>query len=204
MFKLSGNVAAASQTAWVSAGRMAAIALLSATAYLPMASAASLANGSFENGGFVDGGSNYMQVPPGSNAIGGWKVATSDGSIAWAKSPTADGLEAADGTYFIDLTGLGATATNGAVSQKVSVAANTTYTFTINLGLSNDSVVTAKIGNQLIVLTAGTPFMVGGTTWVPHTGTFAGGAETKKKKLVIRNTTAGGQVALIDGITIAP
>jgi len=184
--------------------RYTALVLLSAAVYSPAASGApgALVNGSFETGKFINTFCNYMQLPTGSKTIKGWKVTTSSGDIVWAKSPTCDGLNAADGTFFLDLTGFGAGAANGAMSQKIRVTANTTYNFSIDLLAANDSNVSVKLGKQGVVLTAGTPFTAGSTTWVPYTGTFKGGARTTVQKLVIKNTTSGGQLAFIDNVVI--
>src|SRR5260370_42206707 len=81
-------------------------------------------NGSLEdfNGAFVNTAANYMALSASANstAIADWIVspATSN-EIVWAKSPTGDHHNAADGTFFVDLTGFGADSPNGAVQQSL-------------------------------------------------------------------------------------
>src|SRR5215831_8264699 len=77
-------------------------------------------NGSFENlsSAFVNTNSNYMSLFAGSTVITDWTVsATTTNEIVLGKSPTADSRNAADGVYFVDLTGFGGDSPNGALQQ---------------------------------------------------------------------------------------
>jgi|GEM_PF-3995270 len=91
-------------------------------------------NGSFENtaGTFVNNGQSYMNVGPGGVAIPGWTVATR--GISWIVSPNAFGLTAAQGTYFLDLTGVADNNTFGGVTRTIPTAPGHTYAVSFSIG----------------------------------------------------------------------
>lgn len=161
-----------------------------------------LTDGSFEKGRFVDTDGNYMALADGSTTIKGWTVSTASGSIVWAKSPTADGVTAAQGKYCIDLTGFGRDAVNGAVSQVIHLKPGISYAFAMDAGSFNDGLPVVTVNGQAVTLTAGTPFSVNGTSWTPMTGTIVGSRTTKTATLTIQNTTDGAQLVFIDNIAI--
>jgi hypothetical protein len=159
-------------------------------------------DGSFEKGRFVNTDGNYMALADGSTTIKGWTVSTASGSIVWAKSPTVDGVTAAQGKYCIDLTGFGRDAVNGAVSQVIHLKPGTSYGFSMDAGSFNDAPPVVTVNGQALALTPGTPFSVNGTSWTPLTGTIVGSTTTKTATLTIQNTTSGAQLVFIDNIAI--
>ena len=73
--------------------------------------AAIVQNGSFENTAntWVNTACNYMAAS--GNTITGWSVGSSaTGPVAWGQSITCDGFAAANGSYFVDLSGFGTAA----------------------------------------------------------------------------------------------
>src|SRR5580765_7041570 len=108
--------------------RANAVASVLATAMLVAspAGAAIVQNGSFETleGPFFDNGANYMEVFDGFTFISGWTVSSSLGApIVLGRTPTDDGYSAADGTYFVDLSGFGDSSLDGALSQTIHTSA---------------------------------------------------------------------------------
>jgi len=179
------------------------IPLLLAAVGTPTAQAQVLSNGSLENlnGTFVDNtGFNYMTLGDGSTTIPDWTVSTSSGFIVWAQSPTSDGFSAAAGTYFVDLSGLGNSSPDGALSQSLSTVNGATYTFSMDVGSANDGTISASVGGQTLVLTPGTAFLVGSTSWTPETGTFIASSSTPL--LTIMDETPGSSVDFVDNVSI--
>ncbi len=83
-------------------------------------------NGSLEdtNGTWVNTNANYMALTAGSTAIAGWTVAPGTvNEIVWGKTPTGDNppQSAADGLFFVDLTGFGSDSPNGAIQQSLNI-----------------------------------------------------------------------------------
>jgi hypothetical protein len=104
------------------------LALSTLLCIAPLAHANLLINGSFEQGTWVSTSSGYMDVPIGSTAITGWT--TTDNRVAWAKTPTADGVIAQDGIYSLDLTGFGNLNPNAGVTQTINTAPGQQYLLT--------------------------------------------------------------------------
>jgi hypothetical protein len=161
-------------------------------------------DGSLEHGHFVDTQGNYMNLPNDSTTIRNWTVFTSSGDIVWAKSPTEDGYYAADGKYFVDLTGFGSNAQDGAIMQAVHLKKGVTYTVSLDVYANNDTIPLVTVAGQAITLTPGTPFTVNGTEWIPMTGQFVSTATTKAAILEIANTNNASALLLIDDISILP
>jgi hypothetical protein len=162
-------------------------------------------NGSLENidGTFMDNtGCNYMTLGNGSTTIPDWTVSTSSGAIVWAQSPTCDGYTAADGAFFVDLSGLGNSSPDGALNQSLSTLGGVTYTFSMDVGSGNDGTISASVGSQVLVLTAGTAFLVNGTSWTPETGTFVGNPLDTTPLLTIVDATPGSSVDFVDNFSI--
>jgi hypothetical protein len=92
-------------------------------------------NGSLENlnGTFVNTTCNYMALGNGSTTIPDWTVSTTSGPIVWAQSPTCDGYTAADGAYFVDLSGFGNSSPDGALNQSLSTVGGVNYTFSMDV-----------------------------------------------------------------------
>jgi hypothetical protein len=158
-------------------------------------------NGSLENpnSSWRNTRCKYMSVRPGSEAITGWKATAARGELAWAKAPTCDGYRAAKGRFFVDLTGFGADAPNGALQQRVTTSAGRRYKFSIDVCTCNDGVLSVTLGAQTLSLTPGRSFVVGTTSWRHLLGSFKGNASPKLK---IMNATPGAQIMLIDNVVI--
>lgn len=103
---------------------------LLATTIVPAKAQELLTNSSFELGSWVDLGSGYDYLAPGATDMTGWTVLNN--IIAWGHVPNGDGLGAADGDYFLDLTGPGAGPLGG-ITQNVSTTVGQLYTFSIAL-----------------------------------------------------------------------
>ena len=105
-------------------------ALLSSTVHANL-----LVNGSFEQGAFVDQGSDTMSLAAGSTVITGWTVVTD--TTAWIGASNPFGLSASDGSFFLDLTNYQAGAPFAGVSQTIGTVIGATYTLSFDLGASN-------------------------------------------------------------------
>jgi hypothetical protein len=160
-------------------------------------------NGSLENtrNTWVNANCNYMSLFAGSHVIPGWTVsAATINEIVWGKSPTCDGVSAARGTYFVDLTGFGGDSSNGAIQQTLSgLGPGDTYRY------SMDSVISGipplvTIGTSTVNLVAGKPFVVGSTTWTPMSGLFV--ANVSNPLLTIQNQETGQDINFIDNIAV--
>ena len=86
--------------------RLRLLALVVAGLFVSLSARAGniVANGSLEdlNSDFVNTSGNYMSLLAGSTAIADWTVsAGTTNEIVWAKSPTVDDHNAADGTFFV-------------------------------------------------------------------------------------------------------
>lgn len=162
-------------------------------------------NGSLEdlNGTFVNNAANYMALTAGSTAIAGWIVAPGTvNEIAWGMSPTGDNppQSAADGLFFVDLTGFGSDSPNGAIQQSLNnLIVGQTYSFSMD-SVTNGSLPLVTVGAQTVTLSAGTPFTIGNTTWTPETGSFI--ATATDPLLTIANIQPGQDINFVDNISI--
>jgi hypothetical protein len=181
---------------------LAAVGALLGTAAAAGTGSNLVKNGSLENGNWSNTRCKYMSVRPGSEAITGWKATAAGGELAWAKSPTCDGYTAAKGRFFVDLTGFGADAPNGALQQRLRTGAGKRYSFSIDVCTCNDGVLSAVVGGQTLSLTPGRSFTVGTTSWRQLLGSFTGNPHRPNPKLKIMNATPGAQIVLIDGVVI--
>jgi hypothetical protein len=164
-----------------------------------------VANSSLEdlNGTFVNTAGNYMALGTGSTTIANWMVSPgTTGLLVWGKSPTADGFTAADGTFFVDLTGFGSNSPNGALQQTLATTGGVAYDFTMDVASFNTGVVVATIGSHAVVLSPGVAFVVAGTSWTPMTGTFIGDPLEPAPLLKIANGTPDVQIVFIDNISL--
>ncbi|HTS65002.1 MAG TPA: hypothetical protein VMH28_23425 [Candidatus Acidoferrales bacterium] len=170
----------------------------------PLAHSANLVqNGSLEdlNGQWVNTNANYMSLLAGATAIANWTVsAGTTNEIVWAKSPTSDNHNAADGVFFVDLTGFGSDSPNGAIQQTLAnLIIGQSYAFSMDVEFVG-SVPMVTVGGTTIAMTAGTPFTVGIDTWTPETGSFI--AASTNPLLKIANQQAGQSVDFIDNISV--
>jgi hypothetical protein len=110
--------------------------LLLSTALLAAGSAQAnlLANGSFENGGFVNQGNDTMSLNPGSTVITGWTVVTD--TTAWIGPTNPFGLSASDGSFFLDLTNYQAGTPFAGMSQSIATIPGALYSLSFDLGSS--------------------------------------------------------------------
>jgi hypothetical protein len=184
---------------------VAASALLALTLIAASPAHASIVqNGSFESltGPFVNNGGDYMQLADGSTIISNWTVSTTVGHIVLALTPTGEGYHAADGSYFLDLSGFGAESLDGAVSQTISTVAGATYSFSMDVASFNNGTVFASVGGNLLTLSSGAAFSVAGTSWTPLSGAFTGDALNSAPVLKIGNGSPGSQIDFVDNISI--
>lgn len=160
-------------------------------------------NGSLENGNgtFINQTCNYMALGNGSTTIPGWTVSTSSGQIVWAQSPTCDGFSAADGSFFVDLSGFGSSSPDGALNQSLSTVGGVTYTFSMDIG-PNNGTIAVSVGGKAVTLTGGTAFSVGSTSWTPETGTFVGDPLNTTPLLTIKDASPGSTIDFVDNISI--
>ncbi|MEW8036124.1 MAG: DUF642 domain-containing protein [Candidatus Thiodiazotropha sp.] len=97
--------------------------------------AASLINGSFEQGNYTPPGADTMTLLPGSTDITGWLVHTDP--IAWIGPNNPWSLTASEGDYFLDLTDYSTGAPFGGISQEIDTRIGQSYEVTFDLGSSN-------------------------------------------------------------------
>ena len=150
--------------------------------FTPNSYANLVANGSFENGNFVQNTSfsGTMSVPVGSTAITEWTVIGND-EIAWINLNNPSGfqwgdLEPSDGDWFLDLTEFPADAPFGGVSQNISTVVGENYTLSFDLGSSTDwgnvpSAITVNAGSASQTFTSAQPANT--NEWTTYSLTFA-------------------------------
>ena len=159
-----------------------------------------LLNGSFEdlNSNFVDQSSGYMALGQGSTAIAGWTVTNATPDIAWGYGPAAY-YPAADGSYFIDLTGFGADSPAGAIGQHVNVTQGVNYT----VGVSWATISYGNVGVRVdgVDLSLNTPFG-NGLYWTYVEGSFVGGADPNPL-LEFYNASPGTASVIIDAASLS-
>jgi streptogramin lyase len=98
-----------------------------------------LVNGSFELGSFVnqEGANVAMQLYPGATNILGWTVTGTAGyGLGWLGPNDNLGLSAADGNYFLDLTGYHDSVPYNGVSQTVATTIGQRYSVSFEIGYS--------------------------------------------------------------------
>ena len=184
--------------------RILAVCFFVGAAAIPMSAHANFVlNGSLEdeNQLFVETSLNYMKLFAGGTQISNWTVApATEGDVAWAKTPTGDGVgySAADGTFFIDLSGFGANSPNGGIQQALSgLVVGQTYSFSL---ASVGTLPVVTIGSVAIALTSGASFVVDNTTWTPEFGTFV--ADSTDALLLIKNPNDFSGVTFVDNISV--
>ena len=108
------------------------LAMALASAITTAAKANLVSNGSFENGTFTPDGNQVDSLPVNSTTMTGWTVV--NGSLAWINSPNPFGINAQDGSKFLDLTDYRDAAPFGGVLQTVSTCVGCGYQLTFYLG----------------------------------------------------------------------
>lgn len=130
------------------------------------AKANQITNGSFENTDktFVGDGNLVDELASGSSIIPGWTTINGV-PTAWIENGNPWNISAADGNYFLDLTGYSNVGTYGGVSQSFATTPGTSYVVTFDLGYGGNS---TAFGGPVSVLAS-----AGGTS-----GTFTSGSGT--------------------------
>jgi len=187
------------------AGFAAVAPLVTALLFALPSDANIVQNGSFESGAFAaDVCGTYMRLPDGSTALDGWTVSTSADNLLWGDSPSCDipPYDAADGNFYVDLTGQGAESPDGALSQTLSVEDGTGYLFSIALFAGNTGGLVVSIGSNVLSLVAGASFVVGGGQWITYTAGFVGDGADLTPLLTLANATPGSMIVFVDDVRI--
>jgi hypothetical protein len=120
---------------WATVRRRSLVAAAAACAVGQAAAVNLLENGSFEGGSWADTSQGWMYVGHDSTAMAGWTVqGTLDAHVAWATTPTADGVLAQDGQRSLDLTGFGNVDPYATILQSFATMAGTSYRVSFYLG----------------------------------------------------------------------
>jgi hypothetical protein len=167
-----------------------------------------LTNGSFENtGGTFTGDVNKVQIlASGSSTIPGWT--TTNGTFtAWLENGNPYNIPAADGSFFLDLTGYADAVTFGGVTQSFATTVGTNYTLTFDLGHGGNSgafggpvSVNVSVGGAPTTFTSasGTP---NPAVWELETYNFTATSSTTVLS-IIGHSTAGGQYIGLDNADV--
>jgi hypothetical protein len=162
-----------------------------------------LTNGSFENtnGTFVGDGNRVDELPSGSTVIPGWTTVNGT-ATAWIENGNPWNISAANGSFFLDLTGYSDSGTYGGVSQSFATTAGTNYVVTFDLGYGGNSSafggpvsVTAAAGGTSEVFTSGsgTP---NPAVWDLETFDFMATSSQTQLSLIGLSTTGGAYIGL--------
>ena len=149
-----------------------------------------VSNGSFENGAFINEGSNYMELSPGETSLSGWTIV--NGNVAWGLSPT-DGHSASDGVGLVDLSSFGSASSTGTVEQELSTGIGTQYLFSFDIKVALSGV---SLGGSSLALSQG------GTSgaWTNYTSLFT--ASSALSLLSIANGNPGSSIVFIDNVSV--
>jgi hypothetical protein len=180
---------------------------LAGTSCLPFAACANiLVNGSFETGSFVNQGNDTDVLLPGSTAMTGWTVTGASGGLAWIGPTNPYGLTAADGNYFLDLTGYHEDPYNG-VSTTISTVVGQKYDLSFALGSgqpynsADPSIQVVLNGIPAASFTAAT--YLGNNNWQSFNMLFT--ATTVSTVLELDGAGAGGQNYIgLDNVNVSP
>ncbi|MDI1259002.1 DUF642 domain-containing protein [Aquabacterium sp.] len=117
-----------------------------------------ITNGSFESGTFVPQGSQTMTLSPGASNIAGWQIVND--SLAWIGVGDPWGLDAQDGSFFLDLSDYAAGPPFSGLQQTLTTTPGHEYTVEFYLGSSNrwgrPSAVTVSAAGQSATFTSPT------------------------------------------------
>ncbi|MEM8556184.1 MAG: DUF642 domain-containing protein [Pseudomonadota bacterium] len=113
---------------------LATFFVLTITLNLSSAHAASLQNGSFEQGVFAPPQQDTQTLGVGSDTITGWTVSAD--LVAWIGASNPWQLYASDGSKYLDLTDYQLTAPFGGIEQSVMTEVGKTYELSFDLGSS--------------------------------------------------------------------
>lgn len=165
-----------------------------------------LANGSFEQGTFVNSGTGGYPLPVGSTVITGWTV--SNAELAWLENGNSYGLETPFGSYFLDLTGYHDSLPYGGVAQTIATTPGAQYVLSFDIGADQSAgtyggpmSVAASAGSTAGSFTFTAPVGSLGNYWgefdLPFTATGASTAIT-----LTGTSSAGGQYLGLDNVSV--
>jgi hypothetical protein len=167
-----------------------------------------ITNGSFENtnGTFVGDANHTDELSSGSSAIPGWTTINGV-PTAWIENGNPWNIPAAQGSFFLDLTGYSNSGTYGGVAQSFATTPGTNYVVTFDLGYGGNSAafggpvkVTVSAGGSSGVFTSGT-----GTpnpaVWNLETFGFMA-TSTTTDLTIIGLSTAGGDYIGLDNVDV--
>jgi len=161
-----------------------------------------LTNGSFENTNntFVGDANKTDELLSGSTAIPGWT--TSNAQLAWIENGNPWGIPAANGSFFLDLTGYVNASPYGGVTQSFATTIGTQYVVTFDLGYGGNSVayggpasVTASAAGSSQVFTSGSGTPNPGV-WNLETFDFTATSSTTTLSLTGLSTSGGSYIGL--------
>jgi len=124
---------------------------------------------------------------------------TTIGSVAWGYAPLSY-FAAYDGSYTVDLTGLGASSPNGGLSQVISTTTGMGYTVQLFVSNTNDVAVGVSVDGNAVSLS--TPLGVG-YQWTLLQGSFVGSANNSPT-FEVYNAGGGGFAAFVDLVSVTP
>jgi choice-of-anchor C domain-containing protein len=181
----------------------AALAVVASLALAGSALAAGFSNGSFETGSFVNGGSGFDTLSPGSTAITGWTVG--GGGVDWISTY----WNAEQGSFSLDMNATSA----GSISQTFDTVAGATYSVsfwvsanpmcgagTKTLTVSTDATGSTAGSYPAAVTTAGD---VSAMTWAKAGYTFTASG-TSTTLTFTGDATAGACGPALDNVTVTP
>jgi hypothetical protein len=161
-----------------------------------------LTNGSFENtnNAFVGDANKTDELLSGSAAIPGWT--TANAQLAWIENGNPYGISAANGSFFLDLTGYVNASPYGGVTQSFATTIGTQYVVTFDLGYGGNNAayggpvsVTASAGGSSQVFTSGsgTP---NPAVWNLETFDFTATSSTTTLSLTGFSASGGAYIGL--------
>lgn len=155
------------------------------------------ANGSFEDGTYVDNGGGFQQLDAPNTSIDGWSV--DSGSVDWVGSYWT----APDGAMSLDLSGADA----GSISQTFDTTIGNTYT--VAFLLSGNPAGPPSVKTLDVSATGGTPSSYSHDTtgsdlttmaWTPETYEFL--ATSATTTITFQSTTAGPYGPALDNVSV--
>lgn len=167
-----------------------------------------ITNGSFENTNntFVGDVNHVDELLSGSTVIPGWTT-TNGTQTAWIENGNPWAISAADGQFFLDLTGYADFGTYGGVTQSFATVAGTSYVARFDLGYGGNSVAfggpvsvraTAAGTSGTFTSGAGTP---NPAVWDLETFNFTA-TSSLTQLTIIGLTTRGGEYIGLDNVDV--
>jgi len=168
-----------------------------------------ITNGSFENTNntFVGDVNRVDELLSGSTVISGWTT-TNGTQTAWIENGNPYNIPAADGQFFLDLTGYADVGTYGGVTQSFATVSGTSYVATFDLGYGGNSGffggpvsvrATAAGTSSTFTSGAGAP---NPAVWDLETFNFTA-TSSLTQLTIIGLTTRGGEYIGLDNVNVA-